>query len=358
MIQHTRREPKVSVIMPVYNVDRYVKRAVESICNQTLTDLEFLIVDDGSTDRSGEICDRLAERDIRLEVFHIPNGGAAAARNYALDRARGRYVYFMDGDDWCEPTMLADMVALMEKHDRELVIAGFYIDTFYSIDKFTEEIKSVPSVVYPGQQEFRVAAWRLFDNNLLYTPWNKLFLRARIESEQVRFRDTFMDDFPFVLDYIRDVERVAVTSTPYYHFIRARSESETQKWRPDLYQKREEEHQWMLDLYRHWELDGDPASMEMVQRRYIERLVGCIENTCNPQCTLSDDEKRAEIERMICSDNARVAVQVAQPRSRMMSMMLVPIRRGDARMAFTEGKVISWVRRHDTKLFATLKARR
>ena len=358
MAHQVPKTPKVSIIMPIYNVERYVERAVISMQRQTLENFEFLIVDEGSKDRSGAICDRMAERDVRLKVFHVENGGAAAARNYALDRAQGEFVYFMDGDDWCEPTMLADMVNMAELNNLELVIAGFYIDTYYDADQHTSELKSVPSVIYPSQQSFRASAWQLFDQNLLYTPWNKLFVRARIEELGLRFRPTFMDDFPFCLDYIRDVERVGVTEHAYYHFIRARAESETQKWRPNLYEKREEEHGWMLELYSHWDLSGDPASTEMVQRRYIERLVGCIENVCNPACTMSSADKRAEISRMISTDHARTAVAIAQPRSRMMKMMLAPIKQQNSALAYREGCFISWVRRHDTKLFATLKARR
>lgn len=114
----------------------------------------------------------------------------------------------------------------------------------------------------------------------------------------------------------------------------------------------------MLDLYRHWGLEGDPASMEMVQRRYIERLVGCIENVCNPQCNLPEDEKLAQIEAMITSERAQVAVAVARPRTGMMKMMLAPIRKRDVRMAYREGKFISFVKRHNTRVFATLKANR
>ncbi|MCI1666112.1 MAG: glycosyltransferase [Atopobiaceae bacterium] len=353
------RAPKVSVIMPVYNVDRFVARAIESVQNQTLEDWELLVVDDGSTDRSGDVADRLATRDIRIDVIHTQNQGAAAARNVALDRARGTYVHFIDGDDWLERDCLADMVALAEGHSLELAIAGFFIETFYGdADQHTLETKSRPSQVYATQAEFRSGAWSLFDENLLYTPWNKLFLRSRIEDLHLRFRPTFMDDFPFVLDYIRDVERVAVTDHAYYHFIRSRAESETSKWRPDIYEKREEEHSWMLDLYEHWGLAGDPASMEMVQRRYIERLVGCIENLCEPACTLSTAEKRGLIRKMISSDRAKLAVSVARPRSRMMAAMLVPIRRQDVTTTYNEGCLISFVKRHNTKVFATLRANR
>ena len=108
MSRMSRKEPMVSVIMPVYNVDRFVGRAIESIQNQTLDDFELFVVDDGSTDRTGQIADRMAERDIRIEVIHTKNQGAAAARNVALDRARGRYVHYIDGDDWLERTCLSD----------------------------------------------------------------------------------------------------------------------------------------------------------------------------------------------------------------------------------------------------------
>ena len=355
----TPTQPIVSVIMPAYNVGRYVRRAVESLQKQTLRNFELLVVDDGSTDQTGRILDTLAERDYRIIVFHTENGGAPAARNLAISHARGTYIYFMDADDWAEADMLEDMVDLADESHLDLVIAGFYIDTYYGDHgEHTSEIKSRPDGLYLTQQEFRTAAWQMFDQNLFYSPWNKLFLRERIEEMGFRFRDTFMDDFPFVLDYIRDVERVGVIEQPYYHFIRERAESETARYREGLYEKREDEHDWMLDLYRHWGLDGDPACMEMIQRRYIERLVGCIENVCNPACELSRAEKLRLVEKMITSDRAQLAVATAQPRSRMMKVMLMPIKAKNARMALHEGEFISFVKRHNTKVFATLKANR
>lgn len=98
--------------------------------------------------------------------------------------------------------------------------------------------------------------------------------------------------------------------------------------------------------------------MEMVHRRYIERLVGCIESVCDPKCPLTDDERKAAVEQMITSERAQESVALAKPRSRMMSVMLLPIRRKDPGMAITEGKLISFVRRHNTRLFASLKSSR
>ncbi len=353
------KQPMVSVIIPAYNVEDYVQRAVESLQRQTFSDFELLIVDDGSTDRTGDIIRGLTRHDQRIIDFHPQNGGAPAARNLALDHAHGKYIYFMDADDWAEPRMLEDMVNEAESQHVELVVAGFYIDTYFGQDgQYSTEVKSRPSKVYKTQQEFRSAAWQLFDENLLYVPWNKLFLRERIERLGIRFRPTFWDDFPFVLDYIRDVESVSVLEQPYYHFIRQRQDSETSRWRPGMYEKREEEHGWMLDLYHHWGLDGDPASMEVIQRRYIERLVGCIENVCDPHCTYSTEHKLELIKKMISSERAQLAVMLARPRSRMMQTMLMPIKVQNARMAYQEGKFISFVKNHNTRVFATLKANR
>ena len=108
---------KVSVIMPVYGVEDYVGKAIESIQAQTLTDWEFFCVDDGTKDHSGEICDEYAAKDPRIKVIHKENGGAPSARNVAIDKAVGKYMYFMDSDDWTEPDMLEKMVATAEKNN-------------------------------------------------------------------------------------------------------------------------------------------------------------------------------------------------------------------------------------------------
>lgn len=350
-------EIKVSIIMPVYGVEDYVGKAIESIQNQTLTDWEFFCVDDGTKDRSGEICDEYAKNDPRIIVIHKENGGAPSARNVAIDKAKGKYMYFMDSDDWAEPTMLQDMYDIAEKNNSQLVVAGYYIDTYYSdTEKFVQEQFSEDRA-FGSQREFRENAHKLFDRNLLYTPWNKLYLSSYILDNKLYFPQTFWDDFPFNLSVVRDVERVAVTSKKYYHFIRKRAESETAKYRADMFDKREEEHSWMLDLYKHWEVDS-PEIREFLARRYIERVIGCIENVTNRNCTLSPKEKKAEIKKMISSERAREAVKIANPNSKYMKLMLMPIKWNNTSITYLEGKLISRVKSGNTKLFARLKANR
>lgn len=115
----------ISVIVPVYNVDRYITKCLESLVNQTYQNLEILLVDDGSTDRSGSICDEFGGRDPRITVIHQKNAGAAAARNSALDRATGTYLTFVDSDDWVEPDAYSYMVEQLEKENADIIHCGF-----------------------------------------------------------------------------------------------------------------------------------------------------------------------------------------------------------------------------------------
>lgn len=347
---------RISIIMPVYNVEQYVGKAIESILEQTFTDYELLIVDDGTKDQSGVICDEYAQKDARIHVIHKENGGAPSARNTAIDIARGTYVYFMDSDDWAERTMLQDMYDMAEKHQAQLVVCGYYIDTYYGSKHLTEKI-CVDNRVYTDAASFREQSYRYFDRNMLYTPWNKLYRLDYLNAYKLRFPDTLWDDFPFNISYIRHVERVVVTTNAYYHFIRARADSETAAYRADLYEKREEEHGWMEQLYREWGVESE-KTREMIYRRYIERMVGCIANVTSSKCTLSKKEQRAAIRKMLHNPRVDEALAAARPRSGYMRLMLIPIRWKNTWLTWLESAVITLVKERNTKLFAKLKAGR
>lgn len=348
---------KISVIMPVYKVERYLHRAVDSILAQTFKEYELILVDDGSPDRSGEICDKYAAVNPAIQVIHKENGGAPSARNVAMEQAGGKYFFFMDSDDWCEPGMLEDLYRLAEENDAQLVVSGFYIDTYYSDTRHITQNQVYRKIAYADQQAFRDEAYRLFDRNLLYTPWNKLYRADYIKARGIRFPATFWDDFPFNLAVLRDVERVVVTDRQYYHFIRARAESETAKYNPRMYEKREEEHRWMMELYAYWNIQ-DEGSKEMIARRYIERVVGCIENVTSVNCKLSRPEKKREIRKIV--DNPEVGRQIAFSRSRsfMMRTIVWPIRRRNVFLTFWMCNLISFVKGRSTRIFATLKSKR
>lgn len=111
----------ISIIVPVYRAEKYLDRCVKSILNQTYINFELILVEDGSPDASGALCDRWAERDNRIRVIHKENGGASSARNRGLDIARGEYIAFVDSDDWIEPQMYEYLYVAMEKSKAQIL---------------------------------------------------------------------------------------------------------------------------------------------------------------------------------------------------------------------------------------------
>ena len=253
--------------------------------------------------------------------------------------------------------MLENMYHLAEINCAQLVVSGFYIDTYYKPDKYMTSDYIPEDAIYQTKEEFRKNAYKLFDKNMLYPPWNKLFLREYIIDNKLYFPTTFWDDFPFNLSVIKDIEKVAVTSKQYYHFLRARSESETSKYVPQMYEKREEEHSWMLGLYRYWGVK-DEASKEMIARRYIDRLIGCFENLTNPNCSLQKQEKNEKMLRMLESKNARKCVKVARPKSFYGRIMYLPVKWNNPWLMYAEAQIITQVKTRNLKLFSRLKAER
>ena len=120
--------PLFSIIIPVYNVEKYLNKCVDSVLNQTFTDFEVILVDDGSTDNCPAICDSYAEKDKRVKVIHKPNGGLINARKSGLEIADGNYIGFVDSDDWIEPEMYELFANMIKKYSPDMVLSDFYFD--------------------------------------------------------------------------------------------------------------------------------------------------------------------------------------------------------------------------------------
>ena len=120
--------PIISIIVPVYKAEAYLHRCVDSLLIQTFTDFEILLIDDGSPDRSGAICDVYAAKDQRVRVFHKENGGVSDARQFGVDHALGEYIIHADPDDWVDPTMLEELYRKACETDADIVIADFFVN--------------------------------------------------------------------------------------------------------------------------------------------------------------------------------------------------------------------------------------
>ena len=159
----------ISIIVPVYKVVPYLRQCIESIINQTYRDLEILLIDDGSPDECGEICEEYKNRDNRIRLFHTENNGLSAARNIGLKAATGECIGFIDSDDWVEPNMYEVLVRRLEETEADISVCGY--------ESASQEVV-FESAVYSGADALRALLDDKFNNNV----WNKLYRRELFES--------------------------------------------------------------------------------------------------------------------------------------------------------------------------------
>lgn len=340
MAHGSSTSPMVSVLMSVHDAEGSVRRAVESVQNQTLRSLELIVVDAGSQDASARIVEAMAERDLRIELVRADRCGRQAALDVALDRAHGRYVVVMDADGCARPTMLEDLVSLAETRSLELVMGGVDVCLLDGRGRLTEVDLTSEGVVFPTQHDFRTGAWRLFSSGQLLTDAGKLFSLARVRELGLTFSRKGAFGHLFVVGYLRDVERVGVLGEICYRVDRNLAPLERRFSRPEGYRLLEVEHAALLALYRGWGLEGDAASMEMLQSRYMERLVACVEDACAGSTGLSVADQRRVVASMIGTDQARLAASVARPTSSEARSMLAPIRSRNVRLVCAQARLL------------------
>ena len=200
----------VSIIVPVYNTEKYLHRCIDSVLAQTYKDFELLLIDDGSKDSSGTICDEYAAQDARVRVFHKENGGVSSARNMGLDNARGEWITFVDSDDWISKDYLTEFAM---HSDSDLVIADFTVEG----EKHWNE--DLPVGKWQGKDLNRIIEGSIGIARIT-APWCKLLRRALVG--QIRFYTelTTQEDSLFMFRYLCAVHVVRITSDKGYHYNR------------------------------------------------------------------------------------------------------------------------------------------
>lgn len=206
-------QPLISVIVPVYKVEQFLARCVDSIRFQTYRNLEIILVDDGSPDRCGEICDDYAKLDSRIRVIHKTNGGLSSARNAGIDVANGQYLAFVDSDDWVDTDCYEKMYALAAKHNVSFVYAGRYdVDGTTGLETVglcpeTEEVVSGEEMVS------RIFTWNHVDS----AAWDKLYARELFEG--IRYPlNVIVEDLPVTYRLALRAGRCVLGNFAFYHY--------------------------------------------------------------------------------------------------------------------------------------------
>lgn len=215
-------KPLISIIVPIYMIDRYIGICIESILNQTYQNLEILLVDDGSKDRCAEICDLYASKDSRIKVIHKPNGGLVSARKAGLRQSTGKYISYVDGDDWIGSGFIDGLYTAAETTGADMVCAGQTRDLFSKSAHFTN---TMASGVYEGDKlhelwKNMISCGSFYRTGISTYVWNKLFKREILLEQQavVDERISIGEDGAVTYPALLKCKKVAVIDNVAYHY--------------------------------------------------------------------------------------------------------------------------------------------
>ena len=200
----------VSIIVPIYNIQEYLPKCIDSILAQTYPDFEMILLDDGSTDTSGEICEEYAAKDKRIKVIHKDNGGLTSARNAGLCNASGTYIMHIDGDDWIEPDMLTLLVNSAESNDADIVIGDFRMvsgkcNTAYSSDDWGDGKEF-------SLNKYIASVWT--------TAWGSIVKRSVYEKNNISSptQITYCEDFHLMVRLCYFADKIVHVNIPLYNY--------------------------------------------------------------------------------------------------------------------------------------------
>ncbi|WP_250720279.1 glycosyltransferase family 2 protein [Bacteroides fragilis] len=199
--------PLVSIITPVYNVERYLSKCIESILNQTYANFELLLINDGSEDSSGYLCDTYASKDVRIKVFHQKNAGVSFARNVGLGAVKGDWVTFVDADDWIEPFFLEEFLKAVTEKDIDMVVYASYFDCK---EQFTKR-----KYVLASDAINNLLSFRGFPTSLCLTMYSKKIIKDNCLSLEIHH----WEDFEFQYRMLLNTVKVGVILRPAYHYL-------------------------------------------------------------------------------------------------------------------------------------------
>ena len=290
----------ISVLMPVYNSEKFLLETVQAVINQSYTDWELILVDDGSTDNSKEICTKLMNDDKRIKYILQENLGVSHTRNVALENAQGKYIVFVDSDDLIHEDYLKILINSIEKNNSDISVCNFIERKISN----TGNIEDINREFYPKEvmemSEMKGYIMEFGNSGLLNPLWNKIYKREIIENNNITFDEKVKtgEDFIFNLQYFRKTKKISFIKEMLYYYIRRNNNSITYQYIENMYERGWEIHSLLESFLE----DMNFYSNENAYVLYGNHLTGAFSaflNLYHNNCKLTSKEKREYIRRII-----------------------------------------------------------
>ena len=292
---------KYSVIIPVYNVENYLSRCIDSLLAQNYVDLEILLIDNGSGDQSGQICEDYATQFSNITAYHIPNKGVGSARNFGLSKAKGEFICFVDADDYLVGNLFSDVESQLDSQ-LDLVVFSYYNSIEKNLSEIDRSAKILPTEGKKDKSDFIALFQELFLTDMMYTVWNKIYRREFLEEHQIVFESYELgEDVRFNLSVYQHVNTVFLVKSAYYVYVSGRVDSAMGQYNPNRMNYQLEELGKVDQLMISWN-SHDEQFIDQIKARI---LMSNIQNISKQKMSLS--KKRHYVE-VLCRNQEMIAL--------------------------------------------------
>lgn len=284
----------VSVIIPAYNCSKFIRDTLSSVTNQTLREIEILIINDGSTDDTLSILEQINADDERIKIINVENGGPAKARNIGISRSSGKYIYFMDSDDIISDTMLFDMYSLANRESLQVCACGYIMENAETKTTHTQEFLYEGFVTHT-QDQFRMRLMPMIKAHLMYVVWNKLYERNFIVYNKIEFTDYLSgEDRLFNTHTFKHISRFGFINKAYYRYFLRGQSTLANRYVKNRFEAALKCHLELIWAYKEMGMynEKNKAYIDFV---FIKGVMSCFTQLNSKACPLSKRQKRAYI---------------------------------------------------------------
>lgn len=354
------KRPFISVVMPVYNVEKYLRQAIDSVLKQSFQDFELILVDDCSPDNCSAICEEYAQKERKIRVIHhVENQGLSMARNNGMELAQGRYIWFMDSDDCVDLDLFQEAYNSVEKNEAQVIVFGLVEEYFDEQGKLHHVHSIIPEgKLLKSQQEVRKNIIDLEMQTLYGYAWNKFYMVDYLKNIKLQYEKiTLIEDILFNVNYFMDISTLNILPIAPYHYAKRMENSLTAKFVPDYYQLHKKRIELLYDQHMYWEICNDTikGTLAMLYARYI---FSALQRNCDIRSEMSHKERKKWMKQVFQDEIFQKVIVYGNADSLILKIMIFLLQHRMTLSCVILGRIIFIVKNKLPMVFSIVKQKR
>lgn len=354
------QRPFISVVMPIYNVEKHLRQAIDSVLAQSFQDFELILVDDCSPDRCPNICEEyVADFEKISVVHHEVNKGLSEARNTGMDVAEGKYIWFMDSDDYVDSELFQCVYDSIQRNPAEVIVFGLVEEYFEQDDILHHTQEICPQEMYlTNKEEVRKEVIDLEMRTLYGYAWNKFYLLDYLKKINLRFEKiTLIEDILFNVKYCMGIEKMNVLPIMPYHYNKRMDNSLTAKFVPTYYELHRERISLIFNQYLEWGLCSEDVKRKLATL-YTRYIFSALQRNCDERSNMNHKERKAWLKNVFSEELFNEIIPCGKPDSKMLQIMLFNLKHKNTCICLAMGRTIYIVKNKLPMVFARIKQKR